>query len=125
MKTLFFLPLFLLLACIGLYGSISHTVLARTSEFGIRVALGAQPSDVLRMVLRDGLGLAAIGVAAGSLAAAVGTRAIRTFLYGVDPTDPFTFAAALCALFGVAALACYLPARRATRVDPLVAMRAE
>ena len=115
----------LVLACIGLYGSISHTVLARTPEFGIRVALGAQPSDVLRMVFRDGLGLAAVGVGAGSITAAIGARAIRTFLYGVEPTDPITFIVALCALLAVAALACYLPARRATRVDPLMAMRAE
>jgi len=115
----------LVLACLGLYGTISHAVLARTPEFGIRVALGAQRSDVLRMVLREGLGLAVIGVAAGTVAAAVGARAISAFLYGVEPTDPATFAAVLGALFAVATLACYLPARRATRIDPRIAMRAD
>lgn len=115
----------LVLACIGLYGTIAHTVLARTSEFGIRIALGAQRADLLRMVLRDGLGLAAIGVAAGTVIAAIGARAIATFLYGIAPTDPITFATVLGTLFAVAVLACYLPARSAMRIDPLIAMRTE
>ncbi|HYM25449.1 MAG TPA: ABC transporter permease [Vicinamibacterales bacterium] len=115
----------LLLACIGLYGTMSHVVLARTSEFGLRVALGAQRSDVMRMVLHDGAALAVSGVAAGATAAAIGTRAMRSFLYGVEPTDPLTFAAVIAALVAVAALACYLPARRAMRIDPLIAMRAD
>jgi putative ABC transport system permease protein len=115
----------LLLACIGLYGTLSHTVLARTQEFGIRLALGARRADLLRMVLRDGLGLAGIGVGAGAVAAFVAARAIAVFLYGVTPSDPLTFAVVTSMLLGVASLACCIPAYRATRVDPLIAIRAE
>ncbi|HZR26747.1 MAG TPA: ABC transporter permease [Vicinamibacterales bacterium] len=115
----------MVLACIGLYGTISHTVLARTQEFGIRLALGARRADLMRMVLRDGAGLAVMGVTAGAAAAVIAARTMTVFLYGVQPTDPLTFAVVIAGLLAVALLACYVPAHRATRVDPLIAMRAE
>jgi putative ABC transport system permease protein len=115
----------LLLACVGLYGAVSHAVIARTQEIGIRLALGAAPRQMLGMVLAEGLRLTAVGIAAGVAMALIGVRAIAAFLYGVESTDPLTFAVVGAALTGVSLLACYLPATRATRVDPLVAMRAE
>jgi predicted permease len=115
----------LLLASIGMYGVISYSVLQRTQEIGIRMALGAERSNVFRMVLGQGARLAAIGIAIGLLAAVGITRLMSSFLYGVQSTDPFTFAAAPLFLLATALLACYLPARRAMRVDPMVALRYE
>jgi putative ABC transport system permease protein len=115
----------LLLAGIGIYGVISYMVSARAHEIGIRLALGAGRSDILRMVLRQGLRLAAAGAAVGVIAALVVTRLMAGLLYGVRSSDPVTFAAVALLLTGVGALACYLPARRATRGDPAAALRCE
>jgi putative ABC transport system permease protein len=113
----------LLLAGLGIYGVISYIVSERTHEIGIRLALGAQRQNILRMVLRQGLTLAIIGAAAGFVCALIVSHLMAGLLYGVRPTDPVTFAAVALLLIGVAALACYIPARRAIRVDPLVALR--
>lgn len=115
----------LLLASIGIYGVMSYTVARRCREMGIRMALGADRASVRTMVLRRGLGLAAAGVALGALGALALGRLLDSFLFGVTATDPLTFASVATFLMAVALLACYLPARRATRVDPTVAMRAE
>ncbi|MGB6875323.1 MAG: ABC transporter permease [Candidatus Acidiferrales bacterium] len=115
----------LALAMIGMYGVISYGVAQRTQEIGIRIALGAQRRDVLQMVLGHGIRLAALGIGIG-LAAAFGvTRLMGSFLYGVAATDPLTFVAVSLLLLAVALLACYIPARRAMRVDPMVALRYE
>jgi predicted permease len=115
----------LLLACIGLYGLLSYEVARRTREIGIRAALGAQRRDVLQMVLRQGLVLIVVGLVVGVLAAYGATRFLQTLLFGVRATDPLTFAAVCGLLVAVGVLACYIPARRATRVDPMVALRYE
>ena len=115
----------LLLAAIGLYGVISYSVAQRTRELGIRMALGAQRTDVLKLVVREGMTLVALGVAMG-LAASIGlTRLISSLLFGVSATDPLTFAALAFALGAIALLACLLPARRASLIDPMIALRAE
>ena len=121
----FFGLLALVLACIGLYGLLSYEVARRTREIGIRTALGAQQRDVLRIVVGQGLALAALGAALGIAVAAGVTRYIQSFLYGVRPTDPGTFAGVGIVLIVVALAACYIPARRAMRVDPMVALRYE
>jgi putative ABC transport system permease protein len=113
------------LASVGIYGILAYLVTQRTREIGIRMALGARAADVLRLVLREGMAPVALGGVAGMLAAVLATRALRSMLFGVTPLDPISFAAAPALLATVALLACYLPARRATRVDPLVALREE
>jgi macrolide transport system ATP-binding/permease protein len=115
----------LLLSAIGIYGITSYTVAQRTHEIGIRLALGAQLSDVLKLVLGHGLKLTIIGSAIGLFGAYLATRAITSVLYGVSATDPLTFISVSALLIGVALLACYVPSRRATKVDPLVALRNE
>jgi predicted permease len=113
------------LAVVGIYGVLSYTVSQRHREIGVRMALGAQRPDILRLVLRQGLLLIVVGLALG-LAGSLGvTRFLKTMLFGVTPTDPLTFAAVPALLFVVALAACYLPARRATKVDPIQALRYE
>jgi putative ABC transport system permease protein len=114
-----------LLAAGGLYSLIAYNVAQRTQEIGIRLALGAEPRDILRLVLLQGFKLAAFGIALGLASAIAATRALRSLLFGVSPTDPLTFVAIPLLLALVALLACWFPARRATKVDPLVALRSE
>jgi ABC-type antimicrobial peptide transport system permease subunit len=115
----------LALGLIGIYGVISYTVSQRQREIGIRLALGAQQRDVLQMVLKHGATMALMGVAIGIGAALVLTRLMASLLFGVSAHDPATFTAVATLLILVALLACYIPARRATRVDPMVALRYE
>ena len=115
----------LLLAAIGIYGVTSYSVARRVREIGIRMALGADEQSVLRLVLRQGLALTAVGVAIGAVAAAILAQLIRSLLFGIRPLDPVSFAAAAVLLTLVAALAAAGPARRAARVDPMLALRAD
>jgi predicted permease len=120
-----FALLALVLACIGLYGLLSYEVARRTREIGIRMALGAKAGDVLRAVIAQGIALAAVGVAIGMAIALGVTRFLGSLLYNVKAGDPLTFAGVALLLVAVAALACYIPALRAARVDPMVALRYE
>jgi ABC-type antimicrobial peptide transport system permease subunit len=115
----------LFLAGVGVYGVLSFSVSQRTQEMGVRIALGAKRRDVLKLVVRQGLTLAAIGVALGLLGAFGITRVIQSLLYNVSTTDPISFLGVSIFLTVIAVLASYLPARRATTVDPIVALRIE
>jgi macrolide transport system ATP-binding/permease protein len=115
----------LVLAVVGVYSVASYAAAQRTQEIGIRMAIGATPGDILKMVLRQGLGIIAIGLLVGLAAAFAGTRLLADLFYGVKPSDPVTFAAVATLLLAVALLACWIPARRATRVSPTVALRFE
>jgi putative ABC transport system permease protein len=115
----------LLLAGLGIYGVISYLVSERTHEIGIRVALGAQRTNIMQMVLRQGLGLAITGTAIGLACALIVSHLMAGLLYGVKPTDPLTFAGVAVLLIVVALFACCIPGRRAMRVDPIVALRHE
>ncbi len=120
-----FAALALLLAAIGLYGVVAHAVSQRTHEIGVRIAMGARAADVVRLVIGDGARLAVVGVAIGLVAALAGARLVAGLLYEVSPIDPLVFVAIPLSLVVVALLASYLPARRAARVDPVIALRAE
>ncbi len=115
----------LLLAATGLYGVMAYLVSGRMKEFGIRVALGARSTDVLRLVLSEGLMLVGVGIIVGLLASVLFTRVLQSVLYDVSATDPLTFAGIALLLTVVALLACYIPARRAMKVDPMIALRYE
>jgi putative ABC transport system permease protein len=115
----------LILACLGIYGVTAYSVTQRTHEIGIRMTLGAQKRDVLKMVVLQGVKLALVGVAVGLLAALVLMRLATSLLYGVEVTDPLTLVAVPATLVGVTLLACCIPAIRATRIDPMVALRYE
>jgi putative ABC transport system permease protein len=115
----------LTLASVGLYGVVAHSVAERTHEIGVRMALGAEARHVLGLVVRQGLSTALVGTVIGVAAAVALSRWIRGLLFGVTPTDPATFAAVAATLLAIATLACYIPAWRATRVDPTTALRAE
>ena len=115
----------LLLAGVGIYGVLGYSVMRRTHEIGIRMALGAPPREMVKLVLMDGTKLAILGLIIGAIAATVMTQFLKSLLFGITATDPLTFLAVAILLFSLALLACYLPARRAALVDPIVALRYE
>jgi putative ABC transport system permease protein len=120
-----FAALGLLLTAVGIYGVMAYSVSQRTHEIGLRIALGAQPDDVLKLIMKQGMTLALVGVVIGIIASFAFTRAIKSLLFNVSATDALTFLAVSLALASVALLACWIPARRATKVDPIVALRYE
>jgi putative ABC transport system permease protein len=120
-----FAALAVLLAALGIYGVMSYSVSRRTHELGVRMALGAAPGDVVKLVVRQAIMLALVGSACGLAAAFLLTRMMSGLLYGVRPTDPFTFGSAVLLVSAVALAASYIPARRATRIDPVSALRCE
>ncbi len=120
-----FAGLAIILAAIGTYGVIAYSVSQRTPEFGLRLALGAPPSGILRLVLAQAMRLALAGTALGIVAALMMARVMRSLIYNVRPTDPLTFVAVGFMVVAIALLACYIPARRATKANPMVALRAE
>jgi putative ABC transport system permease protein len=120
-----FAGLAMVLSLVGLYGVLAFTVAQRRQEFGIRLAIGARRHDVLGMVMRQGLAFVFMGLLIGVPAALVTTRVLRSMLFGIEASDPSTFAAVAALLVTVALLASWLPARRATRVDPVTALREE
>ena len=115
----------MILAAVGLYAAVAYLVSRRTHELGIRMALGARRGDVLRLVLLQGLRLSGAGAAVGLAGAFAASRLMSQFIYGISATDLLSYVASILVAVGVALLACYFPARRATRVDPLVALRYE
>ena len=115
----------LILAAVGIYGVMSHVVAGRTREIGLRMALGAQLSDVQKLILKQGMVLAAIGSLCGLLIAFGGARMMKSLLYGVSSSDPITFTCVALLLLSIAFLACWVPARRASRIAPMIALRAE
>jgi len=115
----------LAITCVGLYGVVSYNVAQRTNEIGIRMALGAQRADVIRMILRDVLTTALVGLAVGVPGALLASKLVRSFLYGIKPNDPLALAAAVGILLCAVLLACYTPARRASRIEPTAALRHE
>ena len=115
----------LILGVIGIYGVMSYVVTQRTAEIGVRLALGAEPRGVAAMIVRQGGAVAVIGIVVGLMTAFLGSRVMVSLLYGVSARDPLVFAGAASALLGVALVACWLPARRAASVDPLIALRTE
>jgi putative ABC transport system permease protein len=122
---LVFAGLALVLATVGIYGVMAYIVAQNTREIGIRIALGAQPKNILKMILRRGLVLTLSGIAFGVAGSFALTRVISSSLFGVSPTDPITFVLVSLILISVAMIACYIPARRATKTDPMVALRYE
>jgi putative ABC transport system permease protein len=115
----------LVLAAVGIYGVISYAVSRRTHEIGVRVALGASPATVVRLVIAQGMRVVAVGVAIGVAGSLVASRLMTKLVYGVSVTDPLTYVGVAALLAAVALVASYIPAHRATRIDPLVAMRAD
>jgi len=115
----------LILAASGLYGLVAHSVTERTHEIGVRMALGAARRDVIRLVIVHGLSMTAAGIVAGVIGAAALSSFLQGLVFGVEPTDPATFAAVIAMLLGVSLAACYLPAWRATRIAPTTALRGE
>ena len=120
-----FAGLAVMLSAIGIYGVIAYSVAQRVHEIGIRMALGAQREDVLRMILAQGLRLLGIGLLLGACGGLILTRSLESLLYEVRPSDPVTYACTVAVLAGVALLASYVPARRATKVDPMTSLRYE